>query len=53
VVAALERTAALARLLAGHTDASEDEADRQRSTVDRVTRLAESLQAQMRQTSAR
>jgi two-component system chemotaxis response regulator CheB len=53
VVAALERTAALARLLAGHTDAGEDEADRQRSTVDRVTRLAESLQAQMRQRPAR
>jgi two-component system chemotaxis response regulator CheB len=52
-VAALERTAALARLLAGHTGAGEDDADRPRRAGDRVTRLAEPVQTQMRQTPER
>jgi two-component system chemotaxis response regulator CheB len=52
-VAALERTAVLARLLAGYADAGEGDADRHSRTVDRVTRLAKSLRAQMRQTPER
>jgi two-component system chemotaxis response regulator CheB len=52
-VAALERSAALARLQAGHTDAGEDDAGRQPRTGDRVTRLAESVQTQMWQAPER
>jgi two-component system chemotaxis response regulator CheB len=52
-VAALERTAALARLRARHTDAGEDDAGRERQTGDRVTRLAESVRPEMWQTPER
>jgi two-component system chemotaxis response regulator CheB len=52
-VAALERTAALARLQAGPTDAGAGDAGRQRRIGDRVTRLAEPVRTQMLQTPKR
>jgi two-component system chemotaxis response regulator CheB len=52
-VAALERTAMLARLRAGHTDAAEDDAARRRRTGDRLTRLAEPARTQMWRTAER
>jgi two-component system chemotaxis response regulator CheB len=48
-VAALEETAALARHLARHTDIGEHGADQQYKTADWATRLAESVQAELRQ----
>jgi two-component system chemotaxis response regulator CheB len=52
-VAALERTAALTRLRAGHTDADEDDAGRKGQTGDRVTRLAESVRLELWQAPER
>ena len=49
-VAALEKTAALARHLAGHDRTGEDLTDQRTTATDRATRLAESLRAQVRPT---
>jgi two-component system chemotaxis response regulator CheB len=50
-VATLEETAALARHLATHTHVGEDVADQQSRTADWAARLAETVRAQVRQTS--
>lgn len=50
-VATLEETAALARHLAGHSDLGQDAASQQGRTAERASRLAESLRAQIGETS--